>query len=136
MVAAGAPGPRSDAELSVDGDTYLSWAVINNSPNSIDYPFFIDVYLDDILVERWTTNDLGANQYINLTDWDELPSRLRLRPGAHTLKLVADSTDLVPETDESDQCIRVGVYLAAIRVRSCNANPDARQAPGPGSLNA
>ena len=102
LVAAGAPGPRSDAVLSVDGDTYLSWAVINNSPNSIDYPFFIDVYLDDILVERWTTNDLGANQYINLTDWDELPSRLRLRPGAHTLKLVADSTDLVPETDESD----------------------------------
>ena len=102
LVAAGAPGPRSDAELSVDGDTYLSWAVINNSPNSIDYPFFIDVYLDDILVERWTTNDLGANRYINLTDWDELPSRLRLRPGSHTLKLVADSTDLVPETDESD----------------------------------
>ena len=102
LIAAGAPGPRSDAELSVGGDTYLSWAVINNSPNSIDYPFFIDVYLDDILVERWTTNDLGANQYINLTDWDELPSRLDLQPGAHTLKLVADSTDLVPETDESD----------------------------------
>ncbi len=102
LIAAGAPGPRSDAELSVDGDTYLSWAVINNSPNSIDYPFFIDVYLDDVLVERWTTNDLGANRYINLTDWDELPSRLDLQPGVHTLKLVADSTDLVPETDESD----------------------------------
>ena len=102
LVAAGAPGPRSDAPLSVDGDTYLSWAVINASPNSIDYPFFIDVYLDDVLVERWTTSNLEANLFISLTDWDELPRRLSLRPGTHTLKLVVDSTNLVPETDESD----------------------------------
>ena len=79
---------------------------------------------------------MGANQYINLTDWDELPSRLRLRPGAQTLKLVADSTDLVPETDESDNVYELEIYVAAIRVRSRNANSDARQAPGPGSLNA
>ena len=102
LVAAGAPGPRSDAPLSLDGDTYLSWAVINTSPNAIDYPFHIDVYLDDVLVERWTTNNLESNLFISLTDWDELPRRVNLLPGTHTLKLVVDSTNLVPETDESD----------------------------------
>lgn len=102
LMASGVPGPRSSEELSLDGSTFLSWAVINNSPNDIDYDFFVDVYLDDVLVERWTTNGLDANLFISLTDWDNLPARVNLRPGAHTLKLVADPTDLVPETDETD----------------------------------
>ena len=102
IVAAGAPGPLADVDLSLDGSTFLSWAVINNSPNDIDYDFFVDLYLDDVLVERWTSNGLDANLFISLVDWESLPSRVNLQPGAHTLTLVADPTDLVPETDESD----------------------------------
>ena len=96
------PGSRQTSDLSVDGATYISWAVINNSPNSIGYPFFVDVYMDDLFIERWESNGLDANRFISLTDWDGMTTRIRLRPGTHRLKLLADSTNLIPETDESD----------------------------------
>ncbi|MFH1560588.1 MAG: CARDB domain-containing protein [Chloroflexota bacterium] len=102
LVASGRPGPYQAAELSVDGETYISWAVINNSRNSIDYTFYVDVYLDDVLAERWKGNGVGANQFISITDWEGLPTRVRLQPGTHMLKLVVDPTNLVPETDEVD----------------------------------
>ena len=81
------PGPDRTTELSIDGTTYISWAVINNSRNSIDYTFFVDVYLNDVLVERWQSTGLGANQLISVTDWEGLSTRMRLQPGAHILKL-------------------------------------------------
>ena len=127
-MASGTPGPLSSAELSLDGSTFLSWAVINNSPNNIDYDFFVDVYLDDVLVERWTTNGLDANLFISLTDWDNLPARVNLRPGTHTLKLVADPTDLVPETDETDN-----VYELEYTWKPSQVTP-VEPSPAPGRL--
>ena len=132
--AAGEPGPRSDAALPIDGDTYLNWAVINNSPNGIDYPFFIDVYLNDVLVERWTANELDANRFISLDDWDELPARVNLQPGTHTLRLVADSTNLVPETDETDNVYELEYTWLPSEAPAAAPTPAARQAPGPGPL--
>jgi len=102
LVATGMSGPDKTTELSVDGTTYISWAVINDSSNSIDYTFFVDVYLNDVLVERWQSTGIGANQLISVTDWEALSTRVRLQPGTHTLKLVVDPTDLVPETNEFD----------------------------------
>ena len=131
LIAAGAPGPLSSEELSLDGSTFLSWAVINNSPNNIDYDFFVDVYLDDVLVERWTTNGLDANLFISLTDWDNLPARVNLRPGTHTLKLVADPTDLVPETDETDNVYELEYTWKPSSGHACGAILCAQQAAGP-----
>ena len=101
-MATGRPGVRQPTEPSVDGVTYISWAAINNSPYTIDYTFYVDVYLDDLLAERWPSDGIGAYQPISVIDWGGLAARMRLRPGAHVLKLVVDSTNLVPETDESD----------------------------------
>ena len=102
MLATGRPGAHQATELSVDGETYISWAAINNSPYTIDYTFYVDVYLDDFFAERWQSDGIGANQYISVIDWEGLPAKMRLEPGTHILKLVVDSTNLVPETDESD----------------------------------
>ena len=107
LVAAPTPGsPRVDV-LSVDGETYISWAVSNDGPGSVDYPFFVDVYLDGVLAERWSTPPLAPDDVIALTDWDELYDRFRLEPGSHTLKLVVDPTDLVPELDENDNVYEI-----------------------------
>ena len=102
LVATGTPGQNGTTDLSVDGTTYISWAVINDSRNNIDYTFFVDVYLDDVLAERWRSQGIEANQLISVTDWEALSTRVRLQPGTHTLKLVVDPTNLVPETDEFD----------------------------------
>ena len=102
LLATGRPGVHQATELYVDGETYVSWAAINDSPYTIDYTFYVDVYLDDVFAERWQGDGIGANQYISIIDWDGLSTKMRLQPGTHMLKLVVDSTNLVPETDESD----------------------------------
>ena len=107
LVASAAPGSQRVDVLSVDGETYISWAVVNDGPGSVDYPFFVDVYLDGVLAERWSTPELGADEVIALTDWEELYQRIRLEQGSHTLKLVIDPTDLVPELDEHDNVYEV-----------------------------
>ena len=93
--------------MPVDGTTYISWAAINDSRNSIDYTFYVDVYLDDVLAERWPSNGIGARQIIGVTDWEDLATRVRLQPGTHILKLVVDPTNLIPETDELDNVYEV-----------------------------
>ncbi|MDP6102514.1 MAG: CARDB domain-containing protein [Dehalococcoidia bacterium] len=96
------PGQDRVTELSVDGTTYISWTVINDSRSNIDYTFFVDVYLNNVLAERWKSDGIGANQLISVTDWEALSTRVKLQPGTHKLKLVVDPTDLIPETDETD----------------------------------
>lgn len=93
---------ESSASLSVDGATYISWATTNTTDHDITRRFFVDLYMDGLFIERWEGDGLGADQYISLPDWDGLPERVRLQPGPHRLKLVVDSTNLVQETDESD----------------------------------
>ena len=107
LVAAATPGSRSMERLSVDADTYISWAVANDGPGSVDYSFFVDVYLDGVLAERWSAPGIGADEVVAFEDWPELAQRMRLEPGRHILKLVADPTNLVPELDEYDNVYEV-----------------------------
>ena len=139
LVASAAPGSQRVDVLSVDGETYISWAVVNDGPGSVDYPFFVDVYLDGVLAERWSTPELGADEVIALTDWEELYQRIRLEQGSHTLKLVIDPTDLVPELDEHDNVYEIQFSWQAPTTYT-GARPAAAEAAarpgagGPGQL--
>lgn len=92
-----------NTELSVDGDTYVSFAVTNEGPYTINWQFYIDFYFDDLLVAR-ILNDSGmsSGHFFNIDSWAGLPNIANIEPGEHTLKMVVDSTDLVPETSEDD----------------------------------
>ena len=84
------------------GDTYISWAINNTGPNTLNYEFYVDLYFDDVMVERWRNQGLSTNYYSFVDGWEELRSRVRVQSGLHTLKLVVDSTNLVPEKNEND----------------------------------
>ena len=47
------------------------------------------------------------------TDWDRLDSLARIEPGQQTFTLIVDSTDLVAETDESDNTFQTHVIVVA-----------------------
>ncbi|MBI2856616.1 MAG: hypothetical protein HYX93_07205 [Chloroflexi bacterium] len=102
LTAAAIPGLQRPTDLSVDSETYISWAAMNRSSSDLDYPFFVDLYLDGVFIERWQSNGLRANHSIEFADWTGLEKRVRLEAGVHTLTMVIDPTNLVPETDESD----------------------------------
>ena len=103
-VAVGDPGkPHQNTVLSVDDETYISWAITNTGPFALNHPFYVDLYFDGVVVERWhETRGMSINNFAVVMDWESLQERVRLQPGTHTLKLVVDSTNLIPETDESD----------------------------------
>ena len=88
--------------------------------------FFIDLYFDGVEVARWTGNRLDNVSLSVITDWDGLQDVVRLTSGDHTLKLVVDSTNLISETDETDNEIELtltwlpdtnGAVVHPIRVR-------------------
>ena len=62
----------------------------------------MDLYLDGVVIQRWLGGDMPVRGFIFIDDWSKLLLRVRLQPGKHTLRIVADSTNLVPETNESD----------------------------------
>ena len=64
--------------------------------------FFVDLLYDDVVVERWIVRGMPKNNSASITDWVELETRVNITAGEHKLKLVVDSTDLIPETNESD----------------------------------
>ena len=102
MVAGNQAGVRQNSSLSVDGETYISWAVINNGPADINNVFYVDLYFDDVVVERWRNDGLSSSFFTFADSWDRLQDRVRIQPGTHVLRLVLDSTNLIPETEEAD----------------------------------
>ena len=89
--------------VSVDDIPFISFRVVNSGDATITRRFFVDLYLDRYLAYRFEAKtDLAPGSFVSWHDWPNLPRLVRLTPGSHTLRLVVDSTDLVPETDESD----------------------------------
>ena len=80
---------------------YVSWAMINDGLAPATR-FFIDLYLDGVPVERWSAQELVRADDIIVQGWSDLLVRARLTPGEHELRVVVDSTNLVAESDESD----------------------------------
>lgn len=102
LIVAAVPGLRLSTSLSAGGETYFSWAVHNTGPFQIPHRFFTDLYLDGVLVERWVSQGIEKNTQATVTDWDEHVGKVKFSPGTHVVKLVVDSTGLIPETDETD----------------------------------
>ncbi len=100
VIAFSADAPASTI-LRSDGPVYVSWAMINDglAPAS---RFFVDLYLDGVPVERWSAQELVRADDIIVQGWSDLLVRARLTPGEHELRVVVDSTNLVSESDESD----------------------------------
>ena len=94
-----------DETISIDGTTYVTWATNNALDTDVPRPFFVDLLFDNVVVFRWTIADLKRSFYQQVRDWDTLREIVRREPGPHTLKLVVDSTNLIQETDETDNVI-------------------------------
>ena len=91
-----------NTDLTESGEVFIRWAIANDSPDAIDYPFYVDLHFDGVFVERWSGSGILANQVLMIADWDGLGARVGPQSGTHKLTLVVDSTGLIPETDESD----------------------------------
>jgi len=99
-------GASSSGGLSTKGDTFFSFSVLNDSPITIEKSFKLNVLFDDVLVFSSEYSGLIGGKYINL-DWHELASMVRITPGEHTVKLVADPTGSIVESSETDNSTEI-----------------------------
>ncbi len=101
IVADSQMGGRTTTLLSSLLTTYVSWAVANGGPGDIPGTIEFELRLDGARLAGWYTDEgLEAGYYLSLEDY-EVPAG-RISPGTHTLTIVADYTNRVTETNESD----------------------------------
>ncbi|MCI0438102.1 MAG: hypothetical protein L0177_03110 [Chloroflexi bacterium] len=102
LVATQFEGSRNNGALVYGGKTFISWAIANIGTGDIQSDIFVDLLFDNVTVERWVVRGMPVNSSARIEDWADLGSRVNIKAGGHKLKLVVDSTNLIPETDESD----------------------------------
>ena len=99
IVVSGARRTKADiSPLPPTGTLYVDLAVINDSDVSIPSTFSIALYVDGALEGTWTGDGLDPHSYAFVTDYP----MGALSPGTHTLKIVADSTGVISESNEGD----------------------------------
>ena len=111
--------------LRVGEESFVSWAVSNTAGTQVDSRFFIDLLFDGVTVWRWTNDLLPAGGYIDISDWPDLHRLVNIGPGPHTLTLVIDATDLVVESNETDN--RLSVEAEWLTPETALPSPPARE---------
>ncbi len=112
MVVAPFAGAVSSGGLSIHGDTFISISVLNDSPITIDQEFSIHILFDDIVVRVNNYTGLLGGETIIL-DWNDLITTVPIVAGPHTLKLLADPTGIVAESDETDNLFELELVWGA-----------------------
>jgi hypothetical protein len=99
IVVSNASGKYTDSiPLNPTDNLYVNFAVTNNSNVAINTKYWVSLYVDGVFRRSWNWDSLNAHTYDYVSDY----SIGSLSSGSHTIKIVADSTGAVAETDESD----------------------------------
>ena len=100
IVVSKGTGTHSDSSGLTPTDTlYVDWAVLNNGSAAAGVLFKNDLYVDGVLRATWSTNPpLSPSAYTSTSDY----SLGKLSVGAHILRIKADSTNALTESNEQD----------------------------------
>jgi hypothetical protein len=100
IVVSRALGSTTDSSPLYPTDTlYVEWAVINNGSAATAARFYTSLYVDGVYFAQWYTDPpLNPNYYIYVQDY----SIATLGVGTHTIRIVADSTSVIAESNETD----------------------------------
>ena len=113
MVVADSPRMESSTPQRVGKDTFVSWGLRNAGDAPLEERYFVDLYFDDVVINRWTGISLARGANAALIDWTNLSANIIPTPGVHVLKLVLDSTNLIDESDETDNTYEMEVVWEA-----------------------
>jgi hypothetical protein len=100
VVVSNVTGTNTDGSSLKTNDTlYVDWAVLNNGTAATATTFYTKLYVDGVERTSWFTNPpLAVNSYTYVQDY----SLGSLSAGPHTIKIVADATSAITESNESD----------------------------------
>jgi hypothetical protein len=99
IVVSNVTGTTTDAASLLMTDTlYVDFSVINDSDVAINSTFYAALYVDGALKNTWFWDSLDAHYYGYVKDY----SIGSLSAGTHTIKIVADSTNAIDESNGTD----------------------------------
>ncbi|MBM3944480.1 MAG: hypothetical protein FJ317_03190, partial [SAR202 cluster bacterium] len=125
LVIASTQGGRvSEPSLSLDAPIFVSIAVGNDGDDLLALAFFVDLYFDGHIVQRFPSGGpLPPRRIATWVDWASLGELVRLTPGEHVLRIVIDPTGLVPEVDETDNVFEVAVRFEGTVTNTTSSSP-------------
>ncbi|MCR4320150.1 MAG: hypothetical protein NUV74_07440 [Candidatus Brocadiaceae bacterium] len=99
IVVSKTTGTNIDSSPLYTTDTlYIDWAVINNGTGAITNTFYFKLYVDGVERGNFSIAGLNANVWAYASDY----SIGTLSAGTHYIKILADVTGAVQESNESD----------------------------------
>lgn len=101
LFASSYPEDLLSGKLSIDHQSYVSFAAQNESIQYISETVDLHIYVDDVLAESLQWNGLSPASNV-FGEIDDLRELIDISPGPHRLKLVVDPLNRVPESNESD----------------------------------
>lgn len=102
LLVSSRPNLNSEGSTSPIENPYISWALVRDGEFLLTTQFFVDLYVNDLFLERWQVDTLNPGVPKTMSDWNEILNRIHLDSGEHQLVLVIDATDLILEEDETD----------------------------------
>jgi len=85
-----------------NSDVVVDFFVTNAGSASIPGDYFIDLYVDNVIAQRFSGITIAPNQFIFIEGGTGLLDSFQLQPGEHEIKLVIDPTNRVPEKSDGD----------------------------------
>ena len=85
-----------------NSDVLVDFFVTNDGSATISGDYFIDLYIDDVIAQRWSGITIAPDHFIFIEGGTGLLDSFQLQPGEHEVKLVIDPTNLVAEKSDAD----------------------------------
>ncbi len=90
--------PPGNYSTAAGDSQYVHWAVLNEGPDDITDTFYIYLYREGTAIAGWYAPGLQANYYVYVKNYKIHESS----DGSYTYQITADATNVISETDESD----------------------------------
>ena len=112
VVVSTSTGTHSDALSLLPSDPlFVDWAIVNNGTGAAAVTVQTALYVDGVLKQTWHTDPpWNANTYSAVQDY----AIGSLAAGTHTIRLTADSTNAVAESNEGDNAYTKTVTVGAV----------------------
>ncbi len=95
-----------ESTLSITIPTHIFAGFTNIGKASIGDAIWSHIYIDDILVDIQMTPGLLTKDSIGRLKIIDLATKINITPGTHTLKLVIDPSNLIIESDETNNIFK------------------------------
>jgi len=97
------------SKANASDSIYVDWAVANESAQDVSSYFYVAIYVDNSLKTAWKVDGLQSGQYTYIQNY----SLGQLSNGQHEITIFIDASNLVTESNESDNIVSRTVDIIA-----------------------